>query len=158
MVLNFFQQINPFLRPRWADILWVGLMLAFMANMTYLLWPTPPSTIWVRPMPELANKILPNLASASDEELLEGLETARITTLPRHPSQTRSNSKVLKKVNLNTASYADLQHLPNVGPAMARKIMVFRQQHGHFTALEQLLEVPGIGPKKLAKMKAYCLL
>lgn len=56
------------------------------------------------------------------------------------------------KLNLNTATAAQLDALPGVGPVTADKILAWRQQHGRFTRVEELQEVPGIGPKSLAEI------
>jgi competence protein ComEA len=53
------------------------------------------------------------------------------------------------KVNLNTATAAELETLPRVGPVLAAKIISWRQEHGHFTAVEELDAVDGVGPKLL---------
>lgn len=49
-------------------------------------------------------------------------------------------------VNLNTASAADLDTLPRVGPVLAGRIVAFRDQHGGFASVADLDAVPGIGP------------
>ncbi|MEX5270334.1 helix-hairpin-helix domain-containing protein [Kocuria sabuli] len=49
-------------------------------------------------------------------------------------------------LNLNTATAADLEALPRVGPVLAGRIVEFRDQHGGFTAAGDLDAVPGIGP------------
>lgn len=56
------------------------------------------------------------------------------------------------KVNLNTASLAELDTLPGVGPVTAQKIIDWRAQHGRFTRIEELQEVDGIGPKAYAQL------
>jgi competence protein ComEA len=58
-------------------------------------------------------------------------------------------------VNINTASAEELQRLPGVGPAMAERIMTYRQENGKFAAPEDLMQVSGIGEKKFAKMQAF---
>lgn len=50
-------------------------------------------------------------------------------------------------VNVNTATAADLERLPGVGPVLARRIVEFREANGLFRRLEDLQEVQGIGPK-----------
>ena len=55
-------------------------------------------------------------------------------------------------VNLNTATLAQLDTLDGVGPGIAQRILDYRQQHGGFARVEQLGEVPGIGPKRLATL------
>ena len=52
-------------------------------------------------------------------------------------------------VNLNTASQAELETLPRVGPVLAQRIVEFRTQHGPFTSAEQLDDVNGVGPAML---------
>ncbi|GAB7191391.1 hypothetical protein NUM3379_20980 [Kineococcus sp. NUM-3379] len=55
-------------------------------------------------------------------------------------------------VDLNTATEADLDALPGVGPVLAARIVAWRQQHGRFTDPGQLGDVEGIGPKLLADL------
>lgn len=55
-------------------------------------------------------------------------------------------------VNLNTATAEMLDALPGVGPVTAQKIVDWRTEHGSFSAVEELLEVDGIGPKTLAEI------
>jgi competence protein ComEA len=56
-------------------------------------------------------------------------------------------------VNLNTATAEQLDTLDGVGPSTAQKILAFRQQHGGFSSVADLTQIPGIGPKKLAALK-----
>ena len=58
-------------------------------------------------------------------------------------------------VNLNTADPATLETLPGVGPVTAGAIISWRDQHGGFTAVEELLEVDGIGDATLAQIAPH---
>ncbi|HET8969442.1 MAG TPA: helix-hairpin-helix domain-containing protein, partial [Candidatus Nanopelagicales bacterium] len=58
-------------------------------------------------------------------------------------------------VNLNTADAAALDTLPGVGPATARAIIDHRTRNGPFENVDQLLEVKGIGPAKLADLRPH---
>ncbi len=56
-------------------------------------------------------------------------------------------------VDLNTATAAQLDTLPGVGPATAAAILTYRARHGRFKSVTELLEVPGIGPAKLEAIR-----
>lgn len=56
-------------------------------------------------------------------------------------------------IDLNSATAADLEALPGVGPATAAAILEYRQQQGRFRSVEELLEVRGIGEAKLAAIR-----
>ena len=52
-----------------------------------------------------------------------------------------------RQVDLNTATVEELERLPEVGPSLAQRIMEYRRTFGAFRRTEDLLQVPGIGPK-----------
>jgi competence protein ComEA len=56
-------------------------------------------------------------------------------------------------VSLNTATAEQLDTLDGVGPATASKILEYRRQHGGFRSIDDLGEIPGIGPKRLAALR-----
>ena len=60
-------------------------------------------------------------------------------------------------LDLNTATAEDLEALPGVGPVLAQRIFKYRQVHGPFNHLEDLVSVPGVGKKKLAQLKPYLM-
>jgi competence protein ComEA len=57
------------------------------------------------------------------------------------------------RVNLNTASATELETLPGVGPQTAQAIITHRNERGPFLSVDELLDVPGIGPAKLAALR-----
>ena len=57
------------------------------------------------------------------------------------------------KVNLNTADAATLETLPRVGPAMAARIIAWREANGRFSTVEDLMNITGIGEKTFADLK-----
>lgn len=61
-------------------------------------------------------------------------------------------------ISLNTASAAELMELPGVGEATAAAIVAYREEHGPFRTVEQLLEVKGIGPAKFDAVKDLVVL
>jgi competence protein ComEA len=59
----------------------------------------------------------------------------------------------LGKVNLNTATLTDLDTLPGIGPAIAQRIIEYRQQNGAFAKLEDIKKVRGIGDALFEQIK-----
>jgi len=58
-------------------------------------------------------------------------------------------------LNLNTATLAELDRLPGIGPSLAKEILAYREAHGAFASVDDLLLVPGIGPAKLAALRDW---
>lgn len=65
----------------------------------------------------------------------------------------RAGESPVGPVNLNTAQESELDALPGVGPAIAGRIVAWREQHGGFTEVEELTEVSGIGPATLERLR-----
>jgi competence ComEA-like helix-hairpin-helix protein len=61
----------------------------------------------------------------------------------------------LHPVNLNTATAAELQQVPGIGPSTAEKILQARKSYGAFKSVNDLQAIRGIGPKKLEKIRKY---
>ena len=60
-------------------------------------------------------------------------------------------------VDLNRAGEEALARIPGVGPVLAGRIVAHRDSHGPFTAMEDLLDVPGIGEGRLAAMRDHAV-
>ena len=60
-------------------------------------------------------------------------------------------------VDVNRAEADELTELPGVGEVLATRIMTYRETHGPFGTLEDLLDVPGIGEGKLAGLRDYAV-
>jgi competence protein ComEA len=56
-------------------------------------------------------------------------------------------------VHLNTATLEQLDELPGVGPVTAQKIIDYRQEHGAFSSVDDLDGIPGIGPARLEQLR-----
>lgn len=92
--------------------------------------------------------------SSSDTGIVSsnGATTSRTNTVSNLVTTPVSGEK---KVNINTATAAELMELPGVGAKKAEAILNYRSQHGAFKRVNDLDQVKGIGAKMLAKMKPY---
>jgi len=85
--------------------------------------------------------------------------SAACSRFPNHASETKSvktptSAAKLATVNLNTASAAELEQLPGVGPVLAERIVNFRSENGLFRRVEHLMMVRGISDKKFRELRS----
>ena len=69
--------------------------------------------------------------------------------------QSETSESADGRMDINTASYQQLQLLPGIGEALAQRIIDYRTEHGDFIAIEDLMKVSGIGEKKFEALKPY---
>lgn len=102
---------------------------------------------------EDADRAAVNLARevADGEQLVVGVPSAPGASAPGVSAPASAQTGGL--VDLNSATLADLDSLPRIGPAIAQRILDWRTANGRFTSIEDLLAVPGIGDKMLASLR-----
>ena len=86
--------------------------------------------VQIQPLPAVTSAAVPPLA---------------VSTEPTEPAM----------ININTASAEDLQLLPGIGPLLAERIIAYREENGPFEIPGELMNVPGIGEKKLEEIWDY---
>jgi len=77
--------------------------------------------------------------------ILEQVSPSQASQEQVNPSQAVGSAIVDGVVNINLANLSELQTLPNIGPRRAQDIIDFREAHGGFSSVEELLNVTGIG-------------
>ena len=145
----------------------IGVLLLTLAGMYYYPRPSPEPIIYYT---TAAGEVL----SSEDEEvqlLEEGLESPFIA--PNNGSSSKNGSSAKKpapkkakapsppgkitaaegRININIGSISQLKRLPGIGDVTAQKIIDYRDTHGEFTRIEDIMKVNGIGKAKFDAMK-----
>lgn len=90
-----------------------------------------------------------------------GSKSAGTDTTEADTNDTGSTPKYTSKssfsgvVNINTATSEDLQQLKGIGPVIAGSIIDYRETHGGFSSIEEILQVKGIGEKRFADIRDF---
>ena len=94
-------------------------------------------------------------AGASPEPEIQAAASLPERTLTGGDEADRLPTELLpgEKLDLNSATAAELQRLPGIGEKLSVAIVAWRVEHGPFQKVEELLQVPGIGEKRLAEIR-----
>lgn len=116
------------------------------------------------PPPPASSTPSPQRGGALPEADLESINLARILVDGEQirvgiagesppPSTPEGDTAAGACVRLNTATETDLQTLPGIGPALAKRIITYRSTHPRLTSVDELDDVPGIGPSLIEKIR-----
>ena len=80
--------------------------------------------------------------------------------LPRHvrtatAADTQQDVRATARVNINTATLAELERLPGIGAGLATRIIAHRTRYGPFRRIEHLLIIPGISERRFAELRPF---
>ena len=115
---------------------------------------SPSSAAGLLPLPseeEISSQNTEASSSASTQAPPESHE-------PPASSSPASSAPPQGKINLNTAGKEELMSIKGLGEILAERILDYRERHGGFDSLEELMEVDGIGEKRFAAWKPYLTL
>ena len=113
-----------------------------------------------------APSAVPSSAVTSETAPTRDTQTPETTAVPEttEVSATAASSSAVStaasvtaaasgKVNINTATAAELDTLPGIGPVKAQSIIAYREANGNFSSIEDLILVDGIGEKTMAELR-----
>lgn len=134
----------PTLPPaaRWAAVAVLGAAGIAGVVRAWMVWPAAaPHAV--------ATDTLTDAATPPGESVATALPRGEAAAAPA------GSSGVSRTINLNTATAAELDLLPGIGPALAARIIEDREANGPYRTLDDLDRVSGIGPKTIAKLAPY---
>lgn len=98
-----------------------------------------------RPLPEVNPELKKRFLAISDS-----LNLAETSQKKSKASEVTSSRNA--KININTATRAELQSLPGIGPVLGERLIKFRDERGGFQSIEDILKIKGIGRNTLEKL------
>nr|WP_315019686.1 helix-hairpin-helix domain-containing protein [uncultured Aminipila sp.] len=95
------------------------------------------------------------ISNGTAEQPIQNNKSSVVTNADKNynlRNQLDSDSERL--ININTATSAELQTITGIGPSTSEKIISYREEHGQFKKIEEIMNVSGIGEKTFAKFKS----
>ncbi|WP_312649190.1 helix-hairpin-helix domain-containing protein [Aminipila sp.] len=95
------------------------------------------------------------IANGTAEQPMQNSKSSVVTNADKnHNQQNELNPDSEGLININAATSAELQTIKGIGPSTAEKIISYKQEHGQFKKIEEIMNVSGIGEKTFAKFKS----
>jgi len=100
-----------------------------------------------------------NAAAPGDVQLVsvDTPPTGRLSVTARSAARLARPLLPGERVDLDRADVTEITRLPRIGPALAQRIVAWREQHGAFGGLARFDSVPGVGPKLVEALRPYVM-
>lgn len=99
--------------------------------------------------------LLQNPSGPARSEVLPVQQAGHETLLGRLSEESPVTVATVGRVDINRSSVKELQRLPGIGPILAERIFLYREKNQHFTSIQDIQNVKGIGVKRFARLRPY---
>ncbi len=130
----------------------IFLLTSFLIGLCVAYYRSKTSAQDIKKWQELQKERMQTFAAIEPNATSE-LTKANADAEPLQATNKVRKEALLKKININKASSEQLQTLDRIGPVLAERIILHREKNGMFKSIDDLLLVPGIGPKTLDRIK-----
>jgi comEA protein len=110
---------------------------------------------WFIPEPRYDAAFYAPLMAAFDAADSLAVDKAEDMARADGPTSVSVRKPTAALIRINTATAADFESLPGIGPALAGRIIAYREEHGPFASVEDLMKVKGIGPKLMERIRPH---
>lgn len=126
---------------------WAAVVVLGTASLGGLAWSIRRGTVPVAPVSAASAE------SNAGSEVPEPDPPSAAGAAPEAAPAAPTIEHAARRLNINTASAAELETLPGIGPALAGRIIADRERHGRFGSIDDLDRVPGIGPRTILRLR-----
>lgn len=88
--------------------------------------------------------------------MLVGMESAEPIEIS--VQRNKKNEGAVGTININAATVEELMTLPNLGEVLAGRIVAYREEHGRYSDVDELLNIEGIGESRMAQWRSYLVI
>ena len=99
--------------------------------------------------------LLQNPSGSARSEALPVRQAGNEASLERLSEESPVTVATVSRVDINRSSVEDLQRLPGIGPVLAERIFLYRNNNQNFMSIQDIQNVKGIGAKRFARLRPY---
>ena len=138
------------------------MVAATMCAVFWIGWSVPTDRRQVEDLPAAVRDLSSDGVTSADAARMEPIAASAspggsAAPAPNLTPPAATAASFAGRIDLNRAEVDQLHRLPGIGPALAARVVEFRRVHGPFATVDDLLQVKGIGPKRLDRLRGQVM-